>query len=81
VIMSMLEKKPDGCVATFGLTEPQRAMFDYFAGIRATPASEVCALLLVHTDASKEPALGGTLLWRGSRPGDEREFFWLFERR
>lgn len=80
VIASMNEKRPAGCVATFGLTEPQRAMFDYFAGIRA-PAAPECKLLLVHTDVAREPALGGRLLWRGTRPGDTREFFWLFERR
>ncbi len=56
-------------------------MFDYFAGIRVTQASGLCPLLLVQTDVPKEPALGGRLLWRGTRPGDEREFFWLFEKR
>jgi 4-amino-4-deoxy-L-arabinose transferase-like glycosyltransferase len=80
VIASMNEKRPPGCIATYGLTEPQRALFHYFAGIRA-PAAPDCRLLLVQTDFPREPALGGRLLWRGTRPGDTREFFWLFERR
>jgi 4-amino-4-deoxy-L-arabinose transferase-like glycosyltransferase len=81
VIADMQRARPPGqCVATFGLTEPQRAMFDYFAGIRA-PAASDCRLLLVHTNVPREPALGGRLLWRGTRPGDTREFFWLFEKR
>jgi hypothetical protein len=79
MIASMNQARPAGCVATYGLGEPQRAMFHYFAGIRA-PAAPSCRLLLVQTDFPREPALGGRLLWRGTRPGDNREFFWLFER-
>src|SRR5206468_9169189 len=73
-------QKP-GCVATRGLTEPQRAMFHYHAGIRA-PSGQDCPWLLVHTGTAQPPVPGDgwKLAWRGTRPGDTKEFFWLFNR-
>jgi len=70
-----------GCIATLNLGEPQRAVFHYFAGIRA-PADRDCPLLLVETSSGKppEPAGARKLLWRGTRPGDAKEFYWLFSR-
>jgi hypothetical protein len=62
------------------LTEPQRAMFHYYSGVIA---GRECPLLLVHTNSPAPPPLATnwTLLWRGTRPGDEKEFFWLFSAR
>ena len=56
-------------------------MFHYFAGIRAGGPKD-CPLLLVHTPIAKPPAVGEgwQLRWRGTRPGDAKEFFWLYER-
>jgi hypothetical protein len=82
VIYSMSAELPAGsCVATRGLTEPQRAMFDYFGGI--LPGPESCPVLLVHSSTPAEPPHGNEwkLVWRGTRPGDDKEFFWLLRRR
>lgn len=78
VIADMQRHRPAGCVTARDLTEPQRAVFHYFAGITRSAGQE-CALLLIHTSGRKPLAdLRWTLLWNGSRPGDERERFWLF---
>ena len=68
------------CVSGRNLTEPQRAVFHYYSGVIA---GRECPLLLVHTDKPVAPALNRewTLVWRGTRPGDEKEFFWLFSAR
>jgi 4-amino-4-deoxy-L-arabinose transferase-like glycosyltransferase len=67
----------EACVTGRDLTEPQRAMFHYYSGV---VAGRDCPLLLVHTSSPAAPELGKrwTLVWRGTRPGDEKEFFWLF---
>jgi 4-amino-4-deoxy-L-arabinose transferase-like glycosyltransferase len=81
VIADMQRARPPGeCVTPRNLTEPQRAMFDYFAGIHPTRAQ--CPLLLVQTSGAQAPAPGEgwRLRWQGTRPGDTKEFFWLFER-
>lgn len=81
VIADMQKHRPQGCVATHDLSEPQRAVFHYFAGIRKT-AEQDCPLLLAHTSSRKPPAVAGDwkLLWDGNRPGDGREHFWLYQR-
>src|SRR3954466_10291368 len=82
VIADMQRARPKGqCVTARDLTEPQRAMFHYFAGIRAGGPAD-CPLLLWHTPSIKPPAVGEgwELRWRGTRPGDTKEFFWLYER-
>ena len=77
---------PGGCVASRNLTEPQRAVFHYFAGVltlrEGTEGAEACAQLLVHSSSSIEPPRprGWKLAWRGTRPGDDKEYFWLFSR-
>ncbi|HEY3073819.1 MAG TPA: hypothetical protein VGJ74_01470 [Burkholderiales bacterium] len=82
VIADMQRARPTGaCVTARNLTEPQRAMFHYYAGIRA-PMRTDCPLLLVHTPGAQAPAPDGgwKLAWHGTRPGDTKEFFWLFGR-
>lgn len=82
VIAEMQKRRPAGCVATHDLSEPQRAVFHYFAGIRKAPGQVDCPLLLVHTSSRKPPVTGSEwkLLWDGGRPGDPDEHFWLYER-
>jgi len=69
-----------GCITARGLTEPQRAVFHYFAGIVKSEETKDCPLLLLHTSSRKPPVLDPSwqLRWNGSRPGDDREYFWLF---
>jgi 4-amino-4-deoxy-L-arabinose transferase-like glycosyltransferase len=81
VASAMQDHVPAGsCVAGRNLTEPQRAMFHYYSGV---VAGRECPLLLVHTSDAAPPAAGQewTLVWRGTRPGDAKEFFWLFSSR
>jgi 4-amino-4-deoxy-L-arabinose transferase-like glycosyltransferase len=68
------------CITGRNLTEPQRAMFHYYSGV---VAGRECPLVLVHTSESSAPSLERPwlLVWRGTRPGDEKEFFWLFSSR
>jgi 4-amino-4-deoxy-L-arabinose transferase-like glycosyltransferase len=72
-----------GCVASRNLTEPQRAMFHYFAGMltRRSEGAD-CPLLLIHSSESTAPQPGPQwqLAWQGTRPGDAKEWFWLFAR-
>jgi len=69
-----------GCITAPNLTEPQRALFHYFAGILKSEKTRDCPLLLLHTSSVKPPELDSKwqLLWNGGRPGDDREYFWLF---
>jgi len=73
-------KPPNQCISARNLTEPQRAMFDYFAGITASRRD--CPLLLIATASATAPAPGEgwRLRWHGTRPGDTKEYFWLYER-
>ena len=77
---------PSGCVASRNLTEPQRAMFHYFAGVvslrEASLAAANCPTLLVHSSTPGEPphGPGWKSVWRGTRPGDDKEYFWLYVR-
>lgn len=81
VIADMRTHIAGGCVAARGLTEPQRAMFDYFAGIRA-PARVDCPYRVMHTGSAQRPdaGTGWKPVWHGTRPGDSKEYFWLFGR-
>jgi 4-amino-4-deoxy-L-arabinose transferase-like glycosyltransferase len=86
VVLDMQAHRPKvpGCVASRNLTEPQRAMFHYFAGLITAPEGTAdCPLLLVHSSDANVPPTDAqwNLAWRGTRPGDSKEFFWLFARR
>ena len=80
LIAEMKANAAPGCIAARNLTEPQRAMFHYHAGVRADVRD--CPNLVVHTPEAKEPDPGPEwkLAWRGTRPGDSKEFFWLFRK-
>lgn len=75
------------CIASLNLGEPQRALLEYYAGIR-TQRMEVsgrpmCDLLLVQGNTLEEIEVDAAwqLIWEGARPGDRRERFRLYQRR
>jgi len=80
---------PDGaeCIEQTGLGDPQRAAFNYHAGLKFTPLASAeaatCNLLLLQGVADREPRLpaGWKLIWDGARPGDRAERFRLYQRR
>lgn len=92
VFTDLAEHRPKvaGCVASRGLGEPQRAMLHYFAGlVTVREESESrrsgtgdCPLFLVETAAHQAPQPGAQwrLAWQGARPGDDKEWYWLFAR-
>lgn len=73
------------CIAGDGLGEPQRAMLDYYAGIRTHrvggASAANCDLLLLQENADAPRPLDAELLWQGARPGDAKELFRLVRRR
>ncbi len=83
--------KPEGaaasvCVIGLNVGEPQRAMFDYFAALRFTPAKSSaaanCGWLLVQGTKTNAPDIAApwSLQWEGARPGDKVEQFRLYRR-
>jgi 4-amino-4-deoxy-L-arabinose transferase-like glycosyltransferase len=85
MIADLQEHRPKlaGCVASRGLGEPQRAMLHYFAGMLTERREGAdCPLLLIETAENRPPEPGPQwrLAWRGTRPGDSKEWFWLFAR-
>jgi len=81
------ELPKEGCVASRNLGEPQRALFNYFAGIK-TVREEVnpnhgCKALVVQygrLDGEPVPPTGWTAKWSGARRGDDTERFVLYLR-
>jgi 4-amino-4-deoxy-L-arabinose transferase-like glycosyltransferase len=74
------------CIASRNLGDAQRALLDYFIGLRAirleSPPARRCNALLVQATREREPPApeGWRERWRGSRPGDRHEVFILYER-
>ncbi|MCA2998723.1 MAG: glycosyltransferase family 39 protein [Rhodocyclaceae bacterium] len=76
------------CLATVELGESERGMIDYMLGItperlEVRPQS-ACNLVLWQSRGAVPALYQSTqweLRWRGARPGETREQFWLFERR
>jgi 4-amino-4-deoxy-L-arabinose transferase-like glycosyltransferase len=67
-----------GCVASYGLGESERAMLEYFAGVRPKPLESAptapCDLLLIGSgDGNNVPSSDADwkLLWKGTRPREE----------
>ena len=75
-----------GCVARRNLGDAQRALLDYFVGLRTipedSPAASACKALLVQAAPLHPPKVpeGWSEAWRGSRPGDRNELFILYTR-
>ena len=77
----------EGCVASRNLGEPQRALFQYFAGLVTTreevSPGNACNMLLVQygrTDGEMLVPEGWTTVWSGNRRGDDTERFVLYRR-
>ena len=76
-----------GCVASRNLGEPQRALFQYYAGLvterEETRPANRCPLLLVQyaRQPGAVPTVAGwDVIWDGSRRGDETERYVLYKR-
>jgi hypothetical protein len=75
------------CIASRKLTEPQRAMLHYFAGIityrEERPRQRRCELMLVQGVPQYEviPRGAWTKIWEGSRPRDKDERYRLYRRK
>jgi 4-amino-4-deoxy-L-arabinose transferase-like glycosyltransferase len=76
------------CVASSGVGEPQRAMFDYYLGLitRRTekdPAASECRWMIVQqtgTAVRRPSDASWQEVWTGARPGDAREGFTLLHK-
>jgi 4-amino-4-deoxy-L-arabinose transferase-like glycosyltransferase len=78
---------PSPCTVGAGLGDAQRALLDYFAGLRVLPPdhrdARRCRTLVAQANHGRLPAFdarGWRESWRGSRPGDRTEAFVLFRR-
>lgn len=72
-----------GCVERAGLGAAQRASLDYFTGIRTQPlarARQHCDWRLSVDDPARVTPAGWIEIWRGGRPSDRKER-WYLERR
>jgi len=74
-----------GCVASRNLGEPQRALLNYFSGVRTVreevhPDHDCTALLVQYGREIGEAPAGWTARWSGSRRGDDTEHFVLYVR-
>lgn len=75
------------CVARRNVGDAQRALLDYFVGLRTireeVPLAARCNVLLVQAtpDRMPLPQPAWAEVWRGSRPGDRHELFILYHRR
>jgi hypothetical protein len=89
LVMEVTRQLPRGysCISSHSLGEPQRALFEYFAGI-VTYREEVpsrkrdCDILLVQgmRTGIHQPGPSWEQFWEGTRPGDRRELFRLYRR-
>jgi 4-amino-4-deoxy-L-arabinose transferase-like glycosyltransferase len=75
------------CTLGVGVGDAQRALLDYFAGLRVLPQNHRdagrCRTLVAQATHGRLPAFdarGWRESWRGSRPGDRTEAFVLFRR-
>ncbi len=75
------------CVANEGLGEPQRAMLEYYAGVRTLlqghPLATQCDLLLIQENIAEpkqiDPAIW-RMVWEGGRMGGDTQRLRLFRR-
>lgn len=75
------------CTVGVGVGDAQRALLDYFAGLRLVRPEHRdaarCDTLLAQVSRGQAPDVDGarwTEAWRGSRPGDRTEAFVLYRR-
>lgn len=74
------------CVTSRGMGEHQRALLHYYLNIRSQPFESMqrmgCDLYLVQDDKKpklNKPGPEWKLLWRGKRPSDRHERFFLYQ--
>ncbi|MEO8133444.1 MAG: glycosyltransferase family 39 protein [Betaproteobacteria bacterium] len=90
MIMEMQKAIPTryDCMASRNLGEPQRALLDYFIGVKTqrieTHPDIVCSLFLDQGSRSDDspgaPEGSWRIIWEGNRPGDNSERFRLYQR-
>ena len=74
------------CIARASVGDAQRALLDYFAGVRTvaldSPAAARCRMLLVQGSRRGVVEIPGgwSEHWRGARRGDRNEYFVLYRR-
>jgi hypothetical protein len=78
-LRAALPEKP-GCIGRRGLGLPQRAMLDYFAGLRTRWQSADCDWLLTQDRPDETELAGWQKVWEGHRPGDHNELLRLYRR-
>jgi len=78
---------PSPCTIGAGVGDAQRALLDYFIGLRVLPPGHRdagrCRTLLAQVSPGRSPEVDGRRweeAWRGSRPGDRSEAFVLYRR-
>jgi 4-amino-4-deoxy-L-arabinose transferase-like glycosyltransferase len=89
VAARMVQALPPGraCVARMNVGDAQRALLDYFVGLRTLPIdgpeAQRCEALLVQATPLRIPDVGPgwAEAWRGARPGDRNELFLIYHRR
>jgi 4-amino-4-deoxy-L-arabinose transferase-like glycosyltransferase len=75
------------CLVRGNLGDAQRALLDYFQGLRTVPPASAqaaqCDMMLAQASPTRIPATpeGWIEIWRGSRPGDRNELFLLYRRK
>ncbi|NWG31955.1 MAG: glycosyltransferase family 39 protein [Rhodocyclaceae bacterium] len=84
VVQSLQAALPAGidCIEQLGLGAAQRAVLDYYTGIRTVPASagRQCAWRLVVAQRDRLLTPGWQEVWQGHRAGDRKER-WYLDRR
>lgn len=83
-LKAALPKSVD-CIERIGITTAHRASLDYFAGIRTVPVSRTarsqCHWRLSTGDKNRKVPEGWTEYWRGQRPSDRDERWYLDKRK
>jgi 4-amino-4-deoxy-L-arabinose transferase-like glycosyltransferase len=84
VVASLRRALPEeaGCIGRQNLGPGQRAVLDYFAGIRTRAGADQCHWLIGQSSSSDaaDPE-GWTRVWEGRRPGDRTEVWRLYRKR
>ncbi len=86
VVMAIRQVLPvdANCVSQSGLSASQRAALDYFGQLRPidaqNPEATACGWLLRQGNQQESSLDGWQLYWSGHRPGDNNEWFRLYQR-
>jgi len=70
------------CLEQQGLNDAQRAILDYYTGLRPAPASPAqrCAWRIIVASRDQLPPIGWQTVWQGQRAGDRKERWYLVKR-